>query len=65
MRCNKPGLALEAVSKVVSGVPLVEQGLSFLQIKRVEAFSEQAIDRSQQFRELAAAYLHARAAPYS
>jgi hypothetical protein len=37
---------------VFSGVQLVEQGLSFLQIKRVEAFSEPAVDRSKQFASL-------------
>jgi len=33
----------------LSGVQLVEQGLGLLQIERVEAFGEPAIDRSEQF----------------
>ena len=40
-------LKQEAVSKLGSGVQLIEQGLGLLQIERVEAFSEPAVDRSE------------------
>ena len=43
MRCNKIG----AVSDYESGVQLIEQRLGLLQIERVEAFGEPAVDRSE------------------
>ena len=42
--CN---IRLEAVSKLESGAQLVEKGLSFLQIDRVDALGEPAIDWSE------------------
>jgi len=43
MRCNK----VRAVSKLVVRLQLIEQGLGLLQIERVEAFGEPAVDRSK------------------
>jgi len=40
-------ICLEAVSKLVSGVQLIKQGLGLLQIERVEALGEPAVDRSE------------------
>jgi hypothetical protein len=37
-------LSLEAVSKWLSGVQLIDQGLGLLQIERVEAFDEPTVD---------------------
>jgi hypothetical protein len=36
-----------AIWKLVSGVQLIEQGLGLLQIERIEAFGEPAVDRSE------------------
>ena len=46
------GGSLEAVSKLVSGVQLVEQGLGFLQIERVEPLREPPVNLGQQFARL-------------
>ena len=48
MRCNKIG----AVSNLLVRMQLIEQRLGLLQITRVEAFSEPAVNRSKQFTSL-------------
>src|SRR5271169_428537 len=45
--CVKLAEDLEAVSKLLSGVQLIEQCLGLFQIERVEAFGEPAVDRSE------------------
>jgi hypothetical protein len=51
MRCNKVGKCRDCGS----GIQLVDESLGLLQIERVEAVGEPAVNRSKQFVELAAA----------
>src|SRR4029077_7770562 len=47
-----PREQLEAVSKMVSGVQFLEQGLGLFQIELVETFRKPAVNRSEQFASL-------------